>query len=136
MSNTLLVYTYSDICISNGFFVCTKLEICNSIVLQYSYANKWTIIIPMDFSCAHTWKFVIQMHYFYIYNSPIEVAMSFKHRGVHLHKNDNWNRTQKRVAQHASCSMHNLFMGYQFHMPRAPCIICLWVTNFNANAII
>lgn len=57
-------------------------------------------------------------HDFYIYNSLIEVVTSFKYLGVHLYKNCNWNRTQKRVAQHASCSMHNLFIVYnQLDLP-------------------
>lgn len=55
---------------------------------------------------------------FYIYYSLIEVVTSFKYLGVHLFKNGNWNRTQKRVAQHASYSMHNLFIVYnQLDLP-------------------
>ena len=48
----------------------------------------------------------------YIYNSKIDVVTSFKYLGVHLFKNGNWYRTQQRVAQHASFSLHNLFAVY------------------------
>ena len=34
---------------------------------------------------------------------------SFKYLGVHFFKNGNWFRTQKRLAQHASYALHNLF---------------------------
>ena len=47
---------------------------------------------------------------FYIYNSRIDIVQSFKYLGVNLFKNGNWNRTQKRVSQHASFSLHNLFI--------------------------
>jgi len=51
-------------------------------------------------------------HDFFIYNSRIEIVESFKYLGVHLFKNGNWNRTQKRVAQHASFSLHKLFIAF------------------------
>jgi hypothetical protein len=49
-------------------------------------------------------------HDFFMYNSLLETVKSFKYLGVHFYKNGNWNRTQKRVAQHASFSLHNLFI--------------------------
>ena len=49
---------------------------------------------------------------FYFNNSLFEVVESFKYLGVHLYKNNNWNRTQQRIAQHASHSLHNLFIVY------------------------
>ena len=42
-------------------------------------------------------------------NQPIEIVLSFKYLGVYFHKNGNWYSTQKRIAQHASYSLHNLF---------------------------
>ena len=48
-------------------------------------------------------------HNFFINNQPIEIVSSFKYLGVYFHKNGNWYRTQKRIAQHASYSLHNLF---------------------------
>ena len=47
---------------------------------------------------------------FSLYNSPVECVSSFKYLGVQLFKNGNWNRTQRRIAQHAAFSLHNLFM--------------------------
>ena len=47
---------------------------------------------------------------FFIYNSRIEIVNAFKYLGVYFYKNGNWNRTQKRIAQHASFSLHNLFI--------------------------
>jgi hypothetical protein len=45
-----------------------------------------------------------------MYASKIEVVTSFKYLGVYFFKNGNWNRTQKRISQHASFSLHNLFI--------------------------
>ena len=44
---------------------------------------------------------------FYIYNTKIELVESFKYLGVHLFKNNKWNRTQQRIASHASSALHN-----------------------------
>ena len=48
-------------------------------------------------------------HDFILNNSIIEVVESFKYLGIHFFKNGNWNRTQKRLANHASFALHNLF---------------------------
>ena len=48
-------------------------------------------------------------HNFFINHQPIEIVSSYKYLGVYFHKNGNWYRTQKRIAQHASYSLHNLF---------------------------
>ena len=45
----------------------------------------------------------------YLNNTKLEVVDSFKYLGVHFFKNGNWFRTQKRLAQHASYALHNLF---------------------------
>ena len=45
---------------------------------------------------------------FFIYNSRIEIIKAFKYLGVYFYKNGNG--TQKRIAQHASFSLHNLFI--------------------------
>jgi len=49
-------------------------------------------------------------HDIYINDQEIEIVKSFKYLGVNLFKNNNWNRTQQRVAQHASHALHNLFI--------------------------
>ena len=49
---------------------------------------------------------------FYLYNTKIHIVESFKYLGVHLFKNGNWNKTQERIAQHASFALHNLFVIY------------------------
>ena len=47
---------------------------------------------------------------FYLLNNiKLEVVTSFKYLGIHSFKNGNWFRTQKRLAQHASYALHNLF---------------------------
>ena len=48
-------------------------------------------------------------HDFILNNTIIEVVESFKYLGIHFFKNGNWNRTQKRLANHASFALHNLF---------------------------
>ena len=45
----------------------------------------------------------------FLNNTKLEVVDSFKYLGVHFFKNGNWFRTQKRLAQHASYALHNLF---------------------------
>ena len=48
--------------------------------------------------------------YNFMYNDNIlEVVNSFKYLGIHFYKNGKWFRTQKRIAQHASFALHNLF---------------------------
>ena len=42
-------------------------------------------------------------------NTAIELVNSFKHLGLTLFKNGNWNRSQKCIAQHASFALSNLF---------------------------
>ena len=49
---------------------------------------------------------------FHINNQLIEIVSSFKYLGVYLYKNGNWYRTQKRASQHASYSLHNLFIVF------------------------
>ena len=45
----------------------------------------------------------------FLNNVELEVVQSFKYLGVHFFKNGNWFRTQKRLSQHASYALHNLF---------------------------
>ena len=55
---------------------------------------------------------------FFINDTKIEIVKSFKYLGVYFYKNGNWNQTQKRIAQHASFKLHNLFTIYnQINLP-------------------
>ena len=55
---------------------------------------------------------------FYQCNEKIENVIFFKYLGVHFFKNGNWNRTQKRIADHAAYALHNLFSLFnQFELP-------------------
>ncbi|XP_060583529.1 uncharacterized protein LOC132739756 [Ruditapes philippinarum] len=48
--------------------------------------------------------------YNFVYNDIVlENVNFFKYLGINLFKNGHWNRTQKKLAQHASFSLHNLF---------------------------
>lgn len=54
----------------------------------------------------------------YLNNVKLEVVTSFKYLGVHFFKNGNWSRTQKRLAQHATYALHNLFSLFkQLELP-------------------
>jgi len=44
-----------------------------------------------------------------IYNTPVEIVLSFKYLRFHLFKNGNFLKSQKIIAQHASFSLHKLF---------------------------
>lgn len=46
---------------------------------------------------------------FYFNNVKLELVTSFKYLGIHFFKNGNLFRTQKRIAEHASYALHNLF---------------------------
>jgi hypothetical protein len=46
---------------------------------------------------------------FFLYNTEIEIVNTFKYLGILLTKSGNWNQTQKRIAQHASRSLSNVF---------------------------
>lgn len=46
---------------------------------------------------------------FYLNHTKLEIVSSFKYLGIHFFKNGNWFRTQKRLAEHASYALHNLF---------------------------
>lgn len=50
---------------------------------------------------------------FFIYNTRIDIVESFKYLGITLFKNGNWYRTQKRIAQHASYALFNLFTVFR-----------------------
>ena len=45
----------------------------------------------------------------FLTNVKLEVVQLFKYLGVHFFKNGNWFRTQKRLANHESRALHNLF---------------------------
>ena len=47
--------------------------------------------------------------YVFFNNKKLELVTLFKYLGKHFFKNGNWFRTQKRIAEHASCTLHNLF---------------------------
>ena len=49
----------------------------------------------------------------FLNNVKLEVVNSFKYLGIHFFKNGNWFRTQKRLAQHASFALHNLFSVFK-----------------------
>ena len=49
----------------------------------------------------------------FLNNVKLEVVDSFKYLGVHFFKNGNWFRTQKRLAQHASYALHNIFLLFR-----------------------
>ena len=49
-------------------------------------------------------------HDFYIYEKNIEIVESFKYLGVYLYTNGKWNRSQSLIAQHASVSLHHMFI--------------------------
>ena len=55
---------------------------------------------------------------FTLNNTTIEVVDSFKYLGIIFFKNGNWNRTQKRLANHASFALHNLLSLFnQIELP-------------------
>ena len=46
---------------------------------------------------------------FYLNNTKLDIVTSFKYLGIHFFKNGNWFRSKKKIAEHASYALHNLF---------------------------
>lgn len=49
---------------------------------------------------------------FYVYATLTEFVDVFKYLGLHLFKNNKWNRAQKRLASHAAIALHDLFLTF------------------------
>ncbi|XP_045185370.2 uncharacterized protein LOC123543357 [Mercenaria mercenaria] len=75
------------------------------------YSNLWGLRLNVNKTKVMIFEKGRHTHFgFYLYNNRIELVDAFKYLGVYLYKNGNWNRTQKRIAQHGSYSLHNLFV--------------------------
>lgn len=75
------------------------------------YCNMWNLKLNVSKTKVMIFENGRHTSYdFFLYNTRIEIVESFKYLGVYLFKNGNWNRTQKYIAQHASYSLHNLFI--------------------------
>ena len=78
-----------------------------------TYCNTWGLKINtnktkiMIFERGRHTKFDFSLN-----NSILKIVTSFKYLGVHFFKNANLNRTQKALSQHASSSLHNLFIVF------------------------
>ena len=80
-----------------------------------SYCNTWGMKLNVNKTKGMSFTLGRPTSYnFYIYNTLIELVDSFKYlyifKGVHLFKNNRWNRTQKWIASDAASSLHNLFI--------------------------
>ena len=83
-----------------------------------TYCNTWGMKLNVNKTKCMIFELGRPTSYiFYIYNTLIELVDSFKNLGVHLFKNNRWNRTQKRTASlHAAISLHNLVITFnQLH---------------------
>ena len=47
---------------------------------------------------------------YFINNVKLNVVTSYKYLGIEFFKNGNWNRTQKRISEHASFALHKLYL--------------------------
>ena len=77
------------------------------------YCNEWGLKININKT-----KIMIfetgrhTTHNFTLYDSILNIKQSFKYLGIHFYKNGHWHRTQKRLAQHSSFALHNLFIVF------------------------
>ena len=75
-----------------------------------SYCTRWGLKINTSKTKAMIFEKGRHSHFdFYLNNSKLELVDSFKYLGIHFFKNGNWHRTQKRLVQHASFALHDLF---------------------------
>ena len=91
-------------------------EVLQSILADIeSYCNIWGLKINTAKTKAMIFEKGRHTHFdFYLNNVRLEVVTSFKCLGIHFFKNGNWNRTQKRLSQHAAFALHNLFCFHCF----------------------
>lgn len=84
-----------------------------------SYSTLWGLKINTSKTKAMIFEKGRHTHFdFYLNNVKLELVTSFKYLGIHFFKNGNWNRTQKRLSQHASFALHNLFSLFrQIELP-------------------
>ena len=73
------------------------------------YCRTWGLNINISKTKAMIFEKGRHTTYDFFNNKKLELVTSFKYLGIHFFKNGNWFRTQKRIAQHASCTLHNLF---------------------------
>ena len=79
-----------------------------------NYCTAWGIKININKTKAMIFEKGRQFTFydFFIYNIAIELVQSFKYLGITLFRNNNWYRSQKCIAQHASFSLFNLFIAF------------------------
>ena len=103
----LFLILYAD----DQVVVATSPESLQSILTDIeTYCRLWGLKINIEKTKAMIFEKGRHSQYdFYIYNTAIEVVVSFKYIGITLFKNGNWYRSQKCIAKHASFGLHNLF---------------------------
>ena len=75
------------------------------------YCNKW----QMQINTAKTKVMIFEKsrnhstHDFFLYGQKLEIVLSFKYLGMYLFKNGFWLRSQRKLAENASKSLHSLF---------------------------
>ena len=86
-------------------------EVLQSILYDIeSYCTLWDLKINTKKTKAMIFEKGRHTNFdFYINNTKLETVTSFKYLGIHFFKNGSWQRTQKRLSQHAAFSLHNLF---------------------------
>ena len=77
------------------------------------YCNEWGLKINTNKTKIMIFEKGRHTTYnFTLYDTVLNVEESFKYLGIHFYNNGHWNRTQKRLAQHASFALHNLFIVF------------------------
>ena len=77
-----------------------------------SYCTLWVLKNNTAKTKAMIFEKGRHTHYdFYLNNVKLEIVTSLKYLGMYMYvfKNGNWNRTQKRLSQHATFALHYLF---------------------------
>ena len=75
------------------------------------YCNKW----QMQINTEKTQVMIFEksrnhsMHDFFLYGQKLEIVLSFKYLSMYLFKNGFWLRSQRKLAESVSKSLHSLF---------------------------
>lgn len=74
------------------------------------YCNTFGLKINIDKTKVMIFERGRPTHFdFHLYGKKLEIVTSFKYLGIYLFKNENWSRTQKSIAEHASKALYRLF---------------------------
>ena len=79
----------------------------------YVYCNMWDFRVNTKKTKIMIFEKGRHTTYNFIYGNVIlDIVTSFKYLGMYLFKNENWYRTEQKLAQHSYPALHNIFIVF------------------------